>query len=74
MVVAVLAGLYLLHIVLLVVDGCHDQNLSKAYAQLLNVTRRKARLHDRINDSQSIIRKAFWPLKVRDHGPTHVSM
>ena len=61
-----LAGLYLLHLALVVIDGCHDQNLSKAYAELLQVTRRKARLRDRIHDSQSIIRKAFWPIKVRD--------
>ena len=65
MVVAVLSGLYVLHMILVVLDGCHDQNLARAYTELLQVTRRKAKLRDRIRDSQSIVRKAVWPVKVR---------
>ncbi|KAK7102141.1 uncharacterized protein [Littorina saxatilis] len=62
-IVAMLSSLYLLHLILVVIDGCHDHNLARAYTQLLQVTRRKTRLRDRVSHSQSIIRKIFWPIK-----------
>ncbi|XP_076447449.1 uncharacterized protein LOC143284557 [Babylonia areolata] len=62
-VVSLLAGLYVLHVVLVVVDGCHDQNLARSYTELLQVARHRARLRDRLHDSQAIIRKVFWPIK-----------
>ncbi|XP_070175037.1 uncharacterized protein [Littorina saxatilis] len=62
-IVALLSSLYLLHLILVVIDGCHDHNLATAYTQLLQVTRRKTRLQDRVSHSQSIVRKIFWPVK-----------
>ncbi|KAL8613064.1 hypothetical protein ACOMHN_008833 [Nucella lapillus] len=62
-VVSLLAGLYVLHVVLVVLDGCHDQNLAKAYTELLHVTRHNAKIRDRLRASRGILRKIFWPVK-----------
>nr|KAG5694261.1 hypothetical protein BaRGS_021576 [Batillaria attramentaria] len=62
-IVGTLCSLYVFHGVLVVVDGCTDGNLARAYTELLQVSRRKARLQDRVRQSQSIIKKAVWPIK-----------
>ena len=62
--VAILVILYIGHMILLVIDGVMDENLTRAYSELLHVTKHKARIRDRLRHSHRILRKVVWPVKV----------
>ncbi|XP_059153412.1 uncharacterized protein LOC131939229 [Physella acuta] len=61
--VAVLAFMYVLHVVILIIDGATDENISRLYSDVLDVAEKKDQLSKRMSKSRSIIRTACNPIR-----------
>lgn len=61
--VAVLAFMYVLHVLILIADGASDENISRLYSDVLDVAEKKDQLSKRMSKSRSVIRTACNPIR-----------
>ncbi|RUS86073.1 hypothetical protein EGW08_006166 [Elysia chlorotica] len=62
-IVGVLAAMYVLHVIIIVIDGATDGNIGRLYSDVLDVSERKGTIRKRMEKSQSCVKRALRPVQ-----------
>ncbi|CAL1541424.1 unnamed protein product [Lymnaea stagnalis] len=61
--VGVLALMYVTHVLIIIIDGSTDENISRLYTEVLDVAEKKDKISKRVGRAQSYIKIACAPIK-----------
>ncbi|GFR66138.1 hypothetical protein ElyMa_000220800 [Elysia marginata] len=62
-VVGVLATMYVLHTIIIIIDGATDGNIGRLYSDVLDVSEKKGTIRKRMEKSQSCVKRALRPVQ-----------
>ncbi|GFO36738.1 hypothetical protein PoB_006324300 [Plakobranchus ocellatus] len=62
-IVGVLAVMYVIHTIIVIIDGATDGNIGRLYSDVLDVSEKKGTIRRRMENTQSFVKRAFLPVQ-----------